>query len=51
LLLWGLRREETEELGKFAAVLGIFVDTELEVLSEGLVELPEVILVLSNLAE
>ena len=34
-----------------SAVLGIFVDTELEILTEGLVELGEVVLVLRNLTE
>ena len=42
---------EAEELSEFAAVLGILVDTELQVLAERLVELLEVVLVLSDLGE
>ena len=42
---------EAEELSKLAAVLGILVDTELQVLAERLVELLEVVLVLSDLGE
>lgn len=34
LLLLGFRREEAEELSKFAAVLSILVDTKLHVLAE-----------------
>jgi hypothetical protein len=51
LLLGRLGGIEAQELGKLAAVLGIFVDTELQVLAERLVELGEVILVLSDLGE
>mmetsp|Transcript_28972 Transcript_28972/g.61126 ORF Transcript_28972/g.61126 Transcript_28972/m.61126 type:complete len:729 (-) Transcript_28972:69-2255(-) len=40
-----------EELGQLVAVLVVLVDTELEVLSEGLVELGEVVLVLGDLVE
>lgn len=47
----GLSREEAQELSKLAAVLGILVDTKLQVLAERLVELVEVVLVLSDLAE
>jgi len=50
-LLRGLRRVETQELGKFATVLGILVDTKLDVLAKGLIELLGVIFVLSNLRE
>ena len=50
-LLHVLRREEAEELSELAAVLGVLVDTELDVLAEGLVELVEVVLVLRNLGE
>ena len=42
---------EAEELSELAAVLGILVDTELQVLRERLVELLEVVLVLSDLRE
>merc|ERR1712137_1335699 len=41
----------TEELSKLLTVGRVLVDTELEVLAEGLVELLPVILVLSNLVE
>ena len=51
LLLGGLRRVESEELSELATVLSILVDTELDVLAEGLVELGEVVLVLGNLSE
>jgi len=47
----GLGRIEAEELSELAAVLGVLVDTELQVLAEGLVELAEVVLVLGDLAE
>jgi hypothetical protein len=43
-----LRRVEAKELGELAAVLGIFVNTELQVLGERLVEVD---LVLGNLSE
>jgi hypothetical protein len=42
---------EAEELGQDLAVLGILVDTELEVLGEGAVELVELLLVLGDLLE
>ncbi|KAF3067006.1 hypothetical protein CFAM422_009005 [Trichoderma lentiforme] len=42
---------EAEELGKDATVLGVLVDTKLEVLGEGAVELVELLLVLGNLLE
>jgi len=48
LLLSGLGGVETEEFSELAAVLGIFVNTELDVLAEGLVELGEVVLILSD---
>ena len=50
-LLRRLRREEAQELSELAAVLGVFVNTELNVLAERLVELVEVVLVLSDLGE
>ena len=50
-LLGGLGGVEAEELSKLAAVLRVLVDTELDVLAEGLVELAEVVLVLSDLGE
>lgn len=42
---------EAEELGQNGAVLGVLVDTELQVLGEGAVELVELLLVLGNLVE
>lgn len=42
---------EAQEFSELAAVLSILVNTELDVLAEGLVELVEVVLVLSNLAD
>ena len=42
---------EAQELSELAAVLGVLVDTELQVLAEGLVELSEVILILGDLSE
>ncbi|CAG9942373.1 unnamed protein product [Clonostachys rosea f. rosea IK726] len=42
---------EAEELGQDLAVLGVLVDTELEVLGEGAVELVELLLVLGDLLE
>ncbi|KAI6776272.1 hypothetical protein HG530_000217 [Fusarium avenaceum] len=42
---------ESEELGQDGSVLGVLVDTKLEVLGEGAVELVELLLVLSNLLE
>ena len=42
---------EAQELSELATVLSIFVDTELDVLAKGLVELVEVILILANLGE
>jgi hypothetical protein len=49
LLVDGLRGVESEELGDLGSVGGVLVDTELEVLGEGLVELVEVLLVLGDL--
>jgi hypothetical protein len=46
-----LGRVEAKELGELRAVVGVFVDTELDVLAKGLVELLEVVLVLGNLAK
>ncbi|KAI9155186.1 putative sterol O-acyltransferase 2 [Paramyrothecium foliicola] len=42
---------EAEELGQDGAVLGVLVDTELQVLGEGAVELVELLLVLGDLLE
>jgi ParB-like chromosome segregation protein Spo0J len=42
---------ESEQLGKSLSVLGVLVDTELDVLAESRVELVELLLVLGNLAE
>merc|ERR1719313_2623191 len=50
-LVTGLGGEVTEELRKLVAVLGVLVDTELEVLAELLVELVEVLGVLGDLVE
>jgi len=51
LFINGLRRVEVKEFGKFAAILSILMNTELNVLAKALVELLEVILVLSDLRE
>lgn len=51
LLIGGLRGVESEEFSELASVLGVFVDTELQVLAERLVELLEVVLVLSDLGD
>ena len=51
LLIGRLGRVEAKELGELAAVLGVLVDTELDVLAEGLVELGKVVLVLRDLGE
>ena len=51
MLLRRLHREEAQELGKLAAVLGILVNTKLQVLAECLLEFLEVVLVLRNLTE
>lgn len=50
-LLSRLGGVESEELGELGSVLGVFVNTKLEVLSESLVELGEVVLVLGDLGE
>jgi hypothetical protein len=42
---------EAEELGELRAVLGVLVDTELDVLAERLVELGKVVLVLRDVLE
>jgi hypothetical protein len=42
---------ETQEFSKFAAVLGILMNTELDVFAEGLIELLEVVFVFSDLRE
>lgn len=51
LLITRLGGVEAEELGKDVAVLGVLVDTELQVLGESAVELVELLFVLSNLLE
>lgn len=51
LLIGRLGRVEPEVLGELGSVLGVFVDTKLDVLAESLVELGKVVLVLSNLGE
>jgi len=51
LFLCGFGRVEAEEFSELATVLGILVNTELDVLAEGFVELGEVVLILSNLAD
>ncbi|KAG2005182.1 hypothetical protein GB937_009016 [Aspergillus fischeri] len=50
-LVTRLGRLVAEQLGKSLAVLGIFVDTELDVLAESRVELVELLTILSNLVE
>jgi len=50
-LVHRLGRVVAQEFRQLAAVLSILVDTKLEVLRKGLIELIEVILVLRNLAE
>jgi hypothetical protein len=51
LVIDGLRRMETQEFSKFAAVLSILMDTKLDVFAEGLIELLEVVFVFSDLRE
>lgn len=51
LLVTGLGGLVAEELGKSGAVLGVLVDTKLNVLAEGLVELVELLTVLGDLNE
>lgn len=51
LLVDRLGGVEAKELGELAAVLGVLVNTELDVLAEGLVELGEVVLVLRDLGD
>jgi len=51
LLLARLGGVEAQEFSELAAVLSILVNTELDVLAEGLVELVEVVFVLSNLTD
>jgi len=46
-----LGRVESEELGKSRSVLRVLVDTELDVLAEGSVELVELLLILGDLLE
>jgi len=42
---------ETKEFSKFAAVLGVLMNTEFDVFAEGLIELLEVVFVFSDLRE
>lgn len=51
LLIDRLGGEESEEAGELGPVLRVFVDTELQVLAKGFVELVEVVLVLGDLSE
>ena len=51
LVIDGLRRMESQEFREFAAVLSILMDTKLKVLAKGLIELLEVVFVLSDLRE
>ena len=51
MLLARLGGVEAQEFSELAAVLSILVNTELDVLAEGLVELVEVVFVLSNLTD
>jgi len=51
LVINGLRRMETQELSKFAAVLGVLMDTKLDVFAEGLIEFFKVVFIFSNLRE
>lgn len=44
-------RMETQEFSKFAAVLGVLMNTEFDVFAEGLIELLEVVFVFSDLRE
>jgi hypothetical protein len=44
-------REEAQKLGEFAAVLRVLMNTELDVLAEGLVELAKIVLVFGDLVE
>ena len=44
-----LRRVETQELRKFAAILSILMNTKLDILAKGLIELLKVVFVLSDL--
>lgn len=51
MIIKRLGRIEAEEFSELAAVLGILMDTELEVLAKRLIELCKVILVLGNLSD
>ena len=51
LLVDGLGRVESKELGDLGSVVGVLVDTKLEVLGESGVELVEVLLVLGDLGD
>ncbi len=51
MLLEGLGGVESEELGELGTVGSVLVDTELDVLAKGLVELGEGVLVLSDLGD
>jgi hypothetical protein len=51
LLVSRLGRIEAQEFGKFASILRVLVDTELQILPKGLVEFGEIILVLRDFGE
>ena len=51
LLVGGLGGVEPQVFGKLGSVLGVLVDTKFDVLAESLVELGEVVLVLSDFGE
>jgi hypothetical protein len=50
-LITRLGRVVTQQLSELVTVLGIFVDTELDVLAEGFIELVKVLLILRDLLE
>lgn len=50
-LLVRFRGVKAEELRKFATILSVFVNTKLDVLAKGLVELGEVVLVFCNFTD
>lgn len=51
LVINSFRRMETQEFGEFATVLGILMDTKLDVFAEGLIKLLEIVFVFSDLRE
>lgn len=51
LIVNGLCRVETQEFSEFTAVLGVLMNTKLDVFSEGLIELLEVVFIFSDLRE